>query len=94
MTAQLRQMFAAVSPAITTAAGLTPEQNLARAHEFAARAECMIELLETPAREAAEQGVDPAEYVEADMLGVLYALAAMNRVQLALAGAKLNGPAE
>jgi hypothetical protein len=89
MSDRFRELFAASAPAIATAAGLTPEQNLVRAHEFAARAEHMIELLEIPAREAAARGVDPVEFMETDMLGLLYAVAAMNRLQLAVAGAKL-----
>lgn len=80
------EWFATAAPAILTAGGLTPEQNLVRAGELAARAEAMIELAEAPARRAAAEGGDPAEHIEAEVLSALYGLAAIARTKLAVAG--------
>jgi hypothetical protein len=90
MSDRLRDLLAATTPAITTAQGLTAAQNLDRAHELAARAELMIEIAEEPARKAAADGEDPNEAIDPDLLGLLYALAAIARTQLALACAKLT----
>jgi hypothetical protein len=76
----------ALGPAAATTTGMTAEQNLTRAGEWAARCEVLIELEEKRVQaEADERGGDVHDYVETDTLCAMYALAAIARAQLATA---------
>lgn len=75
-----------LGPAIGTTTGLTAEQNLVRAGEWAARCEVLIELQEKRMQgEAAERGGDVHDHIDTDTLCAMYGLAAIARAQLATA---------